>query len=103
MSAEMKQSEEEVTFRRAILTVTGSVQGVGYRYFTFRNARRLGLKGWVRNMADGRVEVDVEGPTDMIAVLADLLKEGPQASGVELVELNWLPWTGEYEDFRIRR
>jgi acylphosphatase len=103
MSADMKQSEEEVTFRRAVLTVTGSVQGVGYRYFTFRHARRLGLKGWVRNMADGRVEVVVEGPTDMISELAGILKEGPQSSGVESVELDWMLWAGEYEDFRIRR
>jgi acylphosphatase len=54
-------------------------------------------------MADGRVEVVVEGPTDMISDLADILKEGPQSSGVELVELGWMPWAGEYEDFRIRR
>lgn len=99
----MKHSENEVTFRRAELTVTGSVQGVGYRYFTFRHARRLGLKGWVRNMADGRVEVVVEGPVDMIEGLSEILKEGPRASGVENVNLNWLEWTGEFEDFRIRR
>lgn len=99
----MKQSEEEETFRRALLTVSGSVQGVGYRYFTFRLARRLALKGWVRNKPDGNVEVLAEGPGNIIQVLIDDLCKGPRGSSVEDVDLVWDTWSGEYEDFRIKR
>jgi acylphosphatase len=99
----MKQKEKEITFRRAILRITGSVQGVGYRYYTFRHARRLGLKGWVRNMADGRVEVLVEGPAEVIDAFSDLLKEGPNMARVEDFQTEWGLWLGEFEDFRIRR
>lgn len=99
----MNQSDEEVTFRRALLTVSGNVQGVGYRYFAFRHARRLALKGWVRNMADGSVKVLVEGPSDVIRELSEELGVGPNASSVEDVNVEWMPWSGEYEDFRIKR
>jgi acylphosphatase len=99
----MKRTEDEVSFRRAHFRVTGSVQGVGYRYFTFRHARRLALKGWVRNMSDGRVEVLAEGPSDVIQNLAGLLADGPRGSKVTEVDLEWKPWSGEFEDFRISR
>jgi acylphosphatase len=66
--------------RRVVAHVSGSVQGVGYRWFVRGLASAAGLTGSARNLADGRVEVVLEGPDDAVAdVLAAL--DGPQAPG----------------------
>lgn len=66
--------------------VSGRVQGVGFRYFTFHVAREQGLTGFVRNLRDGRVEVVASG--DMVALdfLQTALHQGPSASRVDRVE-----------------
>jgi acylphosphatase len=65
---------------RAVAVVSGSVQGVGYRYFVRTRAEAAGLAGSARNLPDGRVEVVLEGPEDAVdAVLAAL--SGPAAPG----------------------
>jgi acylphosphatase len=70
---------------RIALRVTGRVQGVGYRWFVVAEARRLGLHGWVRNTADGNVELEAAGSTDAIATLREKLIVGPNAARVESV------------------
>ena len=66
--------------RRVVAHVSGLVQGVGYRWFVRGLAMDHGLTGWARNLADGRVEVVLEGPDDAVAeVLAAL--DGPRAPG----------------------
>jgi acylphosphatase len=65
--------------------VRGRVQGVGFRYFVGSRARDLGLAGWVRNRADGSVEVLVRGSADALATLEAALSRGPAASRVESV------------------
>jgi acylphosphatase len=72
-------------------SVRGMVQGVGFRYFVLREARRLGLDGWVANEADGSVHVVADGPRHRLEALLDLLREGPPASLVERVTTNWIP------------
>ena len=67
------------------VAVRGRVQGVGFRWFVRERARALGLSGWVRNVADGSVEVFAVGPTDELARLRRLLQEGPPAARVEHV------------------
>ncbi len=67
--------------------VTGRVQGVGYRQHTEEQAERLGLDGWVRNLADGRVEVLVEGDEVAVRELAAWLEQGPKPAKVAAVEL----------------
>jgi acylphosphatase len=69
--------------------VRGLVQGVGYRYFVRRNAVRLGLDGWVKNLPDGSVEVLAQGNPDRVRVLIGELREGPQHADVTGVEVNW--------------
>ena len=66
--------------------VSGQVQGVGFRQHTDEQAQRLELDGWVRNLADGRVEVLLEGEEAAVRELADWLAQGPQVTGVELSE-----------------
>ncbi|HET9868483.1 MAG TPA: acylphosphatase, partial [Nitrospira sp.] len=62
---------------RARISVSGRVQGVGYRAFTVRNAVQRELVGGVKNCEDGRVELEVEGPKDRIVSLIEVLKAGP--------------------------
>ena len=66
--------------------VNGRVQGVSYRYFTQQAARELELTGWVRNLADGSVEVQVAGDGEVIERLRQRLLEGPRFARVEGIE-----------------
>jgi acylphosphatase len=66
--------------------VSGRVQGVWFRGYTQDTARDLGLVGWVRNLADGRVEAKAQGGDDALASFRDALRAGPPAASVESVE-----------------
>ncbi len=68
--------------KRVQVTVYGLVQGVGFRMFVHRSASRLGLKGWVKNMPDGTVRVDVQGSAGLIDELLKDIRVGPPASKV---------------------
>jgi acylphosphatase len=67
--------------------VRGRVQGVGFRWFASSAAARLGLRGWVRNLADGSVEVVAAGAPDALASLERSLRNGPPAGRVSEVEV----------------
>lgn len=91
----------ESTAVRARITVTGRVQGVGYRAFAVRVATQRGLVGGVRNLDDGRVELEVEGLKDSILALLEELKVGPPASRVTAVQTEWGSATGRYAEFLV--
>ncbi|HKS74557.1 MAG TPA: acylphosphatase [Terriglobales bacterium] len=78
-------SSEKPTQARTFL-VRGRVQGVGFRWFVEREARTLGVAGWVRNNADGSVEVLAMGSHDQLSGLRLRLREGPRAARVDDVE-----------------
>jgi acylphosphatase len=69
------------------LAITGRVQGVGYRFYTQRKARELGVAGWVRNRRDGSVEALFAGPADDVRQMLDRCREGPPASRVTAVTI----------------
>lgn len=81
--------------------VEGQVQGVGFRYATVRQARALGLKGTVRNLADGRVEVVAEGEELSLARLKTWLDRGPPGAFVREVTVRLEPCRSEYRDFGV--
>jgi acylphosphatase len=82
--------------------VKGRVQGVGFRYHTLKSAQKYGLKGWVRNLYDGRVEVLAEGEhQDLNLLLADLRK-GPVSSDVNDVDYEFTEATGKFDRFYVR-
>lgn len=87
---------------RAHVFVSGTVQGVFYRANTRDQATERGVDGWVRNLADGRVEAVFEGPEDAVESMVEWCHEGSPAADVADVEI-------EYEDpegldgFEIRR
>jgi acylphosphatase len=88
---------------RLIATVSGRVQGVGYRYFAEQEAHRLGLTGFVRNMPDGSVEVVAEGDKNVLDGFLLLLRRGPSSAEVANIKSTFVPATGEFYDFTIRR
>jgi acylphosphatase len=65
--------------------VSGSVQGVGYRFFAQRVASTLGVRGFVKNLFDGRVEVYAIAPTDILVAFREQLKRGPRFASVDEV------------------
>lgn len=67
------------------LIIEGRVQGVGFRFWTVREAERRGLDGWVRNLPDGTVEVLIAGPQDAVADMIEACKRGPRAAAVSAV------------------
>ncbi len=85
----------------AIIHVEGRVQGVGYRFFVESAAVEMGLFGYCRNLADGRVKVEVEGSEAAIRKLIDRLKEGPSLSQVTRVEVEWGQRQARFSEFRI--
>ncbi len=68
-----------------MFTVSGIVQGVGFRYFTAREGKRIGLNGYARNLANGNVEVLVVGSQQQLDEMAKWLEHGPRTSSVESV------------------
>lgn len=84
------------------ILVDGVVQGVGFRYFTERTARRYGLSGWVRNLPDGRVEVEVEGEAGVLNAFLGDVRRGPPHARVTDVRVDRRSPTGQVEGFEVR-
>lgn len=85
------------------LLVTGDVQGVFYRASTLEQAQQLNLSGWVKNLADGSVEVVAEGSRYALDTLADWCKRGPPAAAVDHVSVRWGRHRDEFKTFQIVR
>jgi DNA ligase D-like protein (predicted 3'-phosphoesterase) len=94
-----ERADSKATAVRAV--VRGSVQAVGYRDATLRQARRLGVMGWVRNGEAGSVLVHAEGPEREVDELLGFLREGPPAARVDEVEVEHIRVEG-HEQFAIR-
>lgn len=89
--------------RRAHAIVTGKVQGVSYRASAASEARRLGVVGWVRNRADGSVELEVEGPDDKVAAFLAWCEQGPRPAHVTEVRVEERPPLGSEGQFAVVR
>lgn len=81
--------------------VRGRVQGVFFRASTQREARRLGLTGWVKNRGDGSVEILAEGEEDELRELISWANTGPTSARVERVDVRWRGFVGDFSEFKI--
>ena len=88
--------------RHVTIIVRGVVQGVGFRVYTQQEARRLGLRGYVRNRSDGAVEIVAEGNAPAIDRLIAWVKHGPPAAVVADAEVTDGEPSAEFVDFGIR-
>lgn len=86
---------------QAHIIVSGIVQGVGYRYFVTKLARKWELTGWVKNLYTGEVEIEVEGPRGLIESLIQELWTGNAWATVRDVEVRWEKFSGQYDGFDI--
>ncbi len=91
----------DMATKRVQLFVRGRVQGVFFRAAAQREARRLGVSGWVKNRNDGSIEVVAEGEEDAIKEIISWAQHGPSAARVEQVDVRWKGYTGEFAEFRI--
>ena len=86
---------------RAHVFVSGRVQGVFFRSGTKRKADSYGVKGWVRNLPDARLEAVFEGEEEAVKALVEFCKRGPSRAMVTNVNLTWENCTGKFRDFKI--
>ena len=83
--------------------VHGDVQGVGFRFFVVDHARELGLRGWVRNLPGGGVELTAEGERPQLEDLLRAARRGPRHAHVTGVEVEWSKASGDLGSFRLMR
>ncbi len=86
---------------RAQVLISGRVQGVFYRAYTRDQAQGRGLKGWVRNLPDGRVAAVFEGKRAIIEDMLNWCRKGPPYAAVDDLLVDWQPYQGDLDDFRI--
>jgi acylphosphatase len=75
--------------QRIHLIISGDVQGVGFRAWVVRQAKKLGVSGWVKNRDDGSVEIVAEGLKNKLEELAKLCRHGPEVSWIEALDIRW--------------
>lgn len=88
--------------KRIHILVSGRVVGVFFRDFTQKNAKALGLAGWVKNTINGRVEIVAEGEEDKIQKLIEQVKKGPIGAEIDSVKVDEETYLGEFNDFEIK-
>ncbi len=98
----MTGSDPSGPLKRAEIILSGRVQGVGFRYFTRRRAAELGIAGWVRNLADGDVQVIAQGPADTLNDFISRLREGPPVATVLDVDIQYREVEPELDGFEVR-
>lgn len=82
--------------------IYGRVQGVSFRYYTQREARKLGVTGWVANQWDGTVRCVAEGEDPILQQFLQYLHQGSPHARVDQVDIHWTTATGEFIKFEIR-
>ena len=86
----------------AHIVVKGFVQGVGFRYFVYRQASKLGLSGYVRNLYNGEVEIEAFGERSALEEFIKEVKVGPSAAHVSDMKIEWKNYESKNNGFEIR-
>ena len=87
---------------RAEIVVNGLVQGVGFRYFVMREAKKLELKGFVKNLYSGEVLTVIEGEKANAEEMVRKLKVGPIHASVKSFKVDWQTPKNEFKDFEVK-
>jgi len=87
---------------KAEITVSGLVQGVGFRYFVYSKAQAIGLNGYTKNLFTGEVVTVVEGERYLVEELIDYIKIGSSRSHVKSHSVNWFEYKNEFKIFEIK-
>lgn len=87
---------------KAHIFVSGLVQGVFFRANTVQKARELELKGWVKNLPDGRVEAIFEGEKKNVREMIEWAKRGPANARIDDFEADFEKYTGEFDNFEVK-
>ena len=87
---------------RAYIFVSGLVQGVFFRENTRKKAQKLGITGWIQNLADGRIEAIFEGEKERVKEIIKWVKKGPIFAKVSGTDVEWQKYKGEFKNFEIR-
>jgi acylphosphatase len=95
-------TQKQIGPARLHLIISGRVQGVGFRFSAYDEAKDLALAGWVRNLPVGEVEIVAEGSRENLQMLAAWAHLGPPSAHVTAVREEWTDFTGEFVEFRIR-
>ena len=83
------------------IQVSGKVQNVGFRYYTKKRAQSIGINGFVKNLSDGSVYAEAEGPSENIDLFIEFCKNGPEWARVDNINIQEIP-SQDYRTFEIR-
>lgn len=86
---------------RLLCVIQGQVQGVGFRFFVLQLANAHQLTGWIRNMSNGMVEMELQGPSTVVQQVLRLIRQGERFIQVEDLSCKELPYNPKEEQFRI--
>ncbi len=90
------------TIERLEIRIEGRVQGVGFRQYTVRQARRLGVDGWVRNESDGSVRIVAEAPRHALEEFVERVESGPSTARVLRAKRAWSEASDDFSGFSVR-
>jgi len=84
------------------ILIGGRVQGVGFRYFAHQKANELNIFGWVKNMPDGKVEIEASGDSENLEIFTDWMKVGPIRAIVQTFSVSEITPSRNFTSFIIR-
>ncbi len=85
------------------IVISGTVQGLFFKNFTKENADKLNLKGFIRDLESGEIEVIAEGERENIVQLVDILRKGPAYSQIRNIKVEERKWSGDLKEFKVLR
>jgi acylphosphatase len=85
------------------IVISGTVQGLFFKNFTKENADKLNLKGFIRDLESGEIEVIAEGDKENLIKLVDILRKGPAYSQIRNIKVEERKWSGDLKEFKVLR
>ena len=90
-----------LSFKGVHIIAHGIVQGVGFRFFVRERSVQYGIKGWVRNLPDGTVEIHAEGEENQLKEFIAKVRQGPSFGHVSRLSIDWIEAGNKYKNFKI--